>query len=115
MSKRDPLVRVRHMRDHAQKAVQMAAGRTRAELDRNEMLRFAPIHLVELVGEAASHVPKEVRSDYPHIPWADIIAMRHRLIHGYDTVDCEILWQAITEDLPPPIAGLEMLLASETP
>jgi len=103
------------MRDHAQKAVEMAADHSRADLDRSEMLRFALTHLVELVGEAASQVPREVRSRSRQIPWRGIIAMRHRLIHGYDSVDCDILWEAITDDLPPLIDELDRLLEAETP
>jgi len=82
MSKRDPKVRLLHMRDYARKAVAMAQGHARDDLDRDEKLALALTRLVELVGEAASQVPEEVQRRYPQIPWAKMIGMRHRLIHG---------------------------------
>lgn len=102
MSRHDPTVRLRHMRDYARKAVRMVEHHTRSDLDDNEMLCLALTRLIELIGEAASHVPQEVRAGYPRIPWPQIIGTRHRLIHGYDFVDYDILWDTITGSLPRP-------------
>jgi Ribonuclease HepT-like len=54
-----------------------------------------------------------LQSDGRHanIPWAQIIAMRNRLIHGYDIVDYDIVWSTVSEDLPPLIAELEKILS----
>ena len=109
MSRRDPIVRIRHMRDHARKAVRMARDRTREDLDRDEMLRLALTHLVEVVGEAATQVPRDARDEYPQIPWPKVIGMRHRLVHGYDTVDHDILWETIRSDLPGLVEALERI------
>ena len=98
------------MRDYARKAVEMAYGQTRQDLDVNEMLRLALTHLVELVGEAASQVPEETQAQYPQIPWPQVIGMRHRLIHGYDKVDYDILWETIERNLPDLIAALDRAL-----
>jgi uncharacterized protein with HEPN domain len=110
MPRHDPLVRMRHMRDHAREARQHASGRTRADLDRDRLLV-----LVEVIGEAASQVPAEVRERFPSIPWRDIIGMRNRLIHGYDVVDLDALWDTVTNDLPPLIAQLEAALSPSEP
>ena len=66
----------------------------------------------ELVGEVASQVPREVQAQHPQIPWSDVVGMRHRLIHGYADVDYDILWDAITGNLPPLIEDLEEILSS---
>ena len=113
MTKRDPRVRLLHMRDFARKAIEMAAGRTRSELESNEMLRLALTHLVELVGEAAAQVPKEVQQNYPQIPWPKVVSMRHHLIHGYDLVDCDILWDTIIKDLPGFVEILEAIVGGD--
>jgi uncharacterized protein with HEPN domain len=110
MSGRNPTVRLLHMRDYTRKAVEMAEGRERSELEENEMLLLALTHLVELVGEAASQVPKEMREEYPQIPWPKITGMRHRLIHEYNTVDHDILWDTIKHDLPGLLSELERVL-----
>ena len=111
MSRHDPTVRLRHKRDFAAKALTLAGGKTRADLDQDELLCLALSRLVELVGEAAGQVSPEVRAHCPQLPWGDIVGMRNRLIHGYDYVDYDILWEAITSDLPPLIAALDEVLA----
>jgi uncharacterized protein with HEPN domain len=115
MSRHETLLRLRHMYDHAREAVQMAEGKTRADLDENRMLALALTHLLEIVGEAANRVPKEEGAKYPGIPWPQIIGLRNRLIHGYDAVDLDILWQIVTQDLPPLIATLAKLLQTTAP
>jgi uncharacterized protein with HEPN domain len=65
---------------------------------------------VETVGEAASRIAKEIQGQSPEIPWAQIVTMRHRLVHGYDTVDPDLLWSTVTEDLPALIPLLERAL-----
>ena len=68
MSRHDPLVRLLHMRNYARKAIELSRGQIREDLDRDEKLRLAPTHLVELIGEAANRVPREVQHQYPEIP-----------------------------------------------
>jgi len=92
MSQHDPTVSVRQMLDHAREAVEMIQGRSRADLDTGRMLNLALVRLVEVIGEAASRVPEEFRSRYPEVPWRQTVGMRNRLLHGYDTVDFDILW-----------------------
>jgi uncharacterized protein with HEPN domain len=86
MSRRDPLMRVRHMVDHAREAVQVSRGRIRPDLDRDRQLNLALVRLMEIVGEAASRVPGDFRKQHPGIPWREVSDFRNRLIHGYDMV-----------------------------
>ena len=113
MSKHSRRIRLRHMLDHAREAVALAQGKTRADLDSDRLLNLAAVRLLEIVGEAASRVPKEERSLHPEIPWSQIIGMRNRLIHGYDMVDNDILWQILVHDLPSLVAALEAILEQE--
>lgn len=71
------------------------------------MRRDAIIRQLEIVGEAASRVDEGTRNATPDVPWADIIGMRNRLIHGYYVVDDAILWRTVTVRLPELIAMLE--------
>ena len=64
------------------------------------------VRLLEIVGEAAARLSPDTRDRYPRIPWPDIIGLRNRLIHGYDIVDFDILWDIVNGDLPPLIARL---------
>jgi uncharacterized protein with HEPN domain len=55
-------------------------------------------------------VPAEERARHPDIPWPEIVALRNRLIHGYDSVDFDILRRIVSDDQPPLIAALENVL-----
>ena len=65
-------------------------------------------HMLDHAREAG-RVPAEARAHHPDIPWPEIVGLRNRLIHGYDSVDLDILWQIVTEDMPL-IATLEKAL-----
>lgn len=60
----------------------------------------AAVRNLEIIGEAARNVPKELQEKHPDIPWGRMISMRNKVIHEYSGVDVEILWQTIQEDLP---------------
>jgi uncharacterized protein with HEPN domain len=115
MTLHDDIVRLRHMLDHAQEAVLMIAGKRREDLGRERLLELALVRLVEIVGEAAARVSPQGQSEYPTIPWRQVVGMRHRLVHGYDRVDLDVLWDTIEDDLPPLIAELEKILAKASP
>jgi len=98
------------MLDFAQKAIAISYGRKRTDLDEDLTFNLALTHLIEIIGEAANRVPEEFQEDHAEIPWAQIIGMRNRLIHGYDEVDLDFLWSVVQKDLPGLIAQLENLL-----
>lgn len=114
MSRHDDRVRLRHMLDHAAEAIELTADKSRDDLDRERLLQLGLVRLVEIVGEAAVKVTKETRGQNPDIPWPEIVAMRNRLIHGYDLVDNDILWQTIQEDLPALTEKLREILADDS-
>ena len=69
----------------------------------------ATLRNLELIGEAATHVPESVRADNRRIPWRLVIATRNRLIHGYLGVDNDTLWSIIRDDIPALISDLRTL------
>ena len=107
---KDDIVRVRHMLDFARKVVQFNKGKSRADLDSNEMLAMATIHLIEVIGEASRTISPELRHQYPEIPWDLISGTRNRLAHGYIDVDLDIVWAIVTKDLPSLIVQLRRIL-----
>ena len=75
-----------------------------------DALRFdATVRNLELIGEAATHIPESVRVSSPHIPWRMIIATRNRLIHGYLGIDNDTLWSIVETDIPALLANLQAL------
>jgi uncharacterized protein with HEPN domain len=66
----------------------------------DEMLQVWAVHHIEIIGEAASRLTKELRDQYPSMPWADIISMRNLLVHQYFGVDLDQIWDTVLLDLP---------------
>ncbi|MDP1558644.1 MAG: DUF86 domain-containing protein [Nitrosomonas sp.] len=69
----------------------------------------ATVRNLELIGEAATHIPVEIQETYVSIPWRQVIATRNRLIHGYLGIDNDILWSIIQDDVPILIIKLRQL------
>lgn len=110
MPTHDDAIPLRHMLDHAREAVSLIARKTSQDLGKERILELALVRLVEIVGEAAGRVSQESQAKHPEIPWREMIGMRNRLIHGYDSIDLDILWHTIELDLPPLISQLETIL-----
>ena len=102
-----------HMLDVARKAVQKVNGISRQDYDADENLRLALTHLIQTIGEAGRRVSSEFCESHPEIRWADIIGMRHKVVHDYLGVDDDIVWQVATSDLPSLVVSLETLKLDE--
>jgi uncharacterized protein with HEPN domain len=108
--RKDDLIRLRHMLDAANEAIEWAEGKSRDDIENERLLNLSLVRLIEIVGEAADHVSSEFCLSHPSVPWKEIIGMRHRLIHGYDNIDYDLLYQTIQEDLPALVALLEGII-----
>lgn len=67
----------------------------------------ATLRNLELIGEAATHIPQEIREQYHQIPWRMIIATRNKLIHGYLGIDNDTLWSIIQTNVPELLNSLK--------
>ncbi len=86
-----------------------SAGFDLATFEANGLNYDATIRNLELIGEAATHIPSEFRDIHTSIPWRQIIATRNRLIHGYLGIDNETLWSIIKDDMPALLTELRQL------
>jgi len=73
----------------------------------------ATLRNLELIGEAATHVPENIQSQYADIPWRLVIATRNRPIHGYLGIDDDTVWSIIQEDVPVLLSALEQIQAGK--
>ncbi len=112
MTRHDDRVRLRHMLDYSRKATVMIQGRTREDLNHDEILSLALTRIVEIIGEAAARVSPVFQQNHTSIPWSQIIGLRNRLVHGYDAVDLDILWNIVLNDLPPLVKQIEVVIDS---
>jgi len=109
----DDRIRLQHMVDAMAAALRFVEGRKRGDLDADQMLVFALVRAVEVIGEAASKLSAEGRAELPAIPWNSIIGMRNRLVHAYFDVDLNILWNTVSQALPSLRTQLEAVLGEE--
>ena len=111
MTQHNPDVRLRHMCDHALEAMQMLGDATLEELRGDRKLQLALVQLIEIVGEAASRIPADVRLAHPTVPWQSAADMRNKLIHAYDVIDYEIVFDTVKDDLPVLVQQLREVLS----
>jgi len=108
------LDRLRHIQDASGKILKYTKRR-RKRFDREEETQNSTIYYLQIVGEAASAIPQDFRDRYPEIPWRSMINMRNKLIHNYDGIDLDVVWETATisiSDLKPKI---DAILNSEAP
>jgi uncharacterized protein with HEPN domain len=112
MNERDR-TRLQDMLNEAYRARKFLQGKSRTDLQQDEMLAYAVIRAIEIIGEAASQTTSETREIYFQLPWHNMIGMRNRLIHGYSAVDLDIVWEVVHRNLPALIPQLEQILATD--
>ncbi len=110
MSAEQVPLRLRHMRDAAEKILAFTKGLSPADFHTDEKLQLAVIRLLEIVGEAGNGLSDEFKEQHPEIPWSQITATRNRLIHGYFDVDLNIVWKIISQDVPTLAQSLQALI-----
>lgn len=109
----DDRIRQRHIVDALTAAMRFTEGRSREDLDRDQMLAFALLHAIQIAGEAAGKVSAEFGDQHPEVPWALITGMRHRLVHAYFDINHDILWTTATESVPELLTQIDRLLSSD--
>ena len=114
MSRHDATITLRQMLDHSREAVAFLRGKSVEDLRRDRLLNLALVRILEIIGEAAGRISAQERARHAEIPWSDIVSLRNRLIHGYDSVDLSIVWQTVRDDLPALIESLEEIVRNET-
>jgi uncharacterized protein with HEPN domain len=72
----------------------------------------AVLYQISVIGEAVKRLSQPFRDAHPTIPWAQIAGMRNRVIHGYDTVDLDLVWQTATVSVPDLQMAIAPLLAA---
>jgi len=82
-----------------EKIESFVSGFSYEEFLQDEKTKDAVVRNLEIIGEAAKKIPQEIQKKYEEIPWAQIIGLRNRLIHGYFLVDYDIVWEIVSKEL----------------
>jgi uncharacterized protein with HEPN domain len=89
------------------------AAEGRAAFDADERTQIWIVHHIQVIGEAARGLSEDLRSRYSQVPWAEIIGMRHILVHDYFGIDLDEVWSAAERDLPVLRKQVEAILEAE--
>ena len=87
-------------------------GKTLDDLCHDKILFYAVVKNIEIIGEAANNLTKELQAQHPEVQWKDVISMRHVLGHDYYSVDARTAWQTAQDNLPPLKEQIEKILSS---
>jgi uncharacterized protein with HEPN domain len=105
---------VEDMLDAMDKAEILVEGFSYSEFETDFRTNFAVVRALEIIGEAAKRLPTSLREQYPEIPWRGMAGMRDRIIHGYDTLDLQIVWDVVIQDIPEIKPQIQQILADYT-
>jgi len=100
VSEREWRFYVDDMMSFVEKVITYTEGLDQSELVKSGQKYDASLRNLELIGEAATHIPDTIRQSSPEIPWRQLIATRNCLIHGYLGIDNDTLWSIIKDDIP---------------
>ena len=75
-------------------------GKNLDDMQTNKMMFFAVVKNIEIIGEAANNLTKEIREKHSEVSWKDVISMRHVLVHDYYNIDAKTAWQTAKDNLP---------------
>lgn len=100
MSKRDWKLFIMDIVESIEKIEEYIGSYSFMEFLKDSKTKDAVVRNLEIIGEAANQIPKDIQQKYEGIPWAQIVAMRNRLAHGYFVVDYEIVWDIVKNELP---------------
>jgi len=78
----------------------LVEGFSYGEFEADFRTNFAVVRALEIIGEASKRLPLSLRDQYSEIPWRGMAGVRDRIIHGYDTVDLQIVWDVVKKDIP---------------
>lgn len=92
-----------------ERVLMFTTGTDRTEFSKDPMRYDATVRNIELIGEAATHIPESVRQAHPDIPWRMVIATRNQLIHGYAGIDNDVLWSIVQTNVPSLIKNLRLV------
>ena len=101
---REPLkdrIRLEHIVEAIDKVFKFVEGKTQDDLRETDMIFYAVVKNIEIVGEAAYHLTKAFCHTHPETDWKGIMGLRHVLVHDYYQINPQTVWDIVQQELPP--------------
>ena len=80
------------------------------DMEKDDVLRYAVERNFTVIGEAAKRIPESIRREHPQIPWREMAGMRDMIIHEYDDIDLDEVWETVERDIPQALESIDRLL-----
>ncbi len=110
---RDSRLYLEDMQQALERITRYLQRQTFDTFEQNELLVDGIVRNLELLGEAAKHVPQDIRSNHPSVPWTKIAGLRDILTHQYFAVDLQIIWDVVTNQVPTLRNAIRVMLEEE--
>jgi len=101
------------IRDAIERALSFASALDYERFVRDERTMWAVYSQIIVIGEAGNRLSRELQQQHPDVPWRQMISMRHRLVHGYDEIDWQRVWETVVDDLPKLKTAIAPLIPNE--
>lgn len=98
--KRNNLIYIKDILENMENIDKFSKDINYEQFIKDKKINYAVVRCIEIIGEAAKNVSKEIRSKYPHVPWKEMAGMRDKVIHFYFGVNLEKVWLVVTRDIP---------------
>jgi uncharacterized protein with HEPN domain len=109
MSKRGWRVILADILESINKIENYVEGVTYQQFIQDDKTKDAVVRNLEIIGESANQIPKNIRQKFSDVPWPQIIGLRNKMIHGYFVVDYRIVWEIVKKDIPSLRRKIELI------
>ena len=99
--------------ESARTAIEYMRGKDWDSFSEDILLQDAVVRRLEIIGEAAGRVSAETQEEYSHLPWLAMKGTRNKVIHEYDSIRLDIIWDIVYKDLPDLVKELEKIISPE--
>lgn len=103
-------MRIQHILDAIAENLSFTDNISYAQLHQDQKTLKAIVWNLTVIGEAVRQLPPHVETDFPDVPWAKMRGMRNHIVHGYERIDLEIVWEVVRNELPPFVPFLREIL-----
>ncbi len=100
---REPLrdkYRLQHILDAIDRIARYTSGKSFEEFISDDMMYYAVVKNIEIIGEAANMLTLDFQTAHPEIPWKMVKGMRNYIVHEYFQIDSSVVWEVVTKDIP---------------